>query len=74
MTNPTNNVSDDPEFNELLRKAVEAFEALPEAEKEKQRQAQRESWVYGQLRLSGRDVTRESVREAIKRHDEENPP
>jgi len=67
------NVSDDPEFNELLRKAVEAFEALPEAEKEKQRQAQRESWVYGQLRLSGRDVTRESVREAIKKHDAENP-
>lgn len=67
-------LSDDPKFNELVRKAMEKFNSLSPKEQAEHRQAQRVSWVYGEMRLAGHDVTREQVAEMIKKRDEEENP
>jgi hypothetical protein len=66
-------LSSNDEFEALVKKATEAYAALSAEEKKRMQQEQRVSWVYGQLKLAGREVTRESVRQALEKHDEENP-
>jgi hypothetical protein len=36
-------------LQDLIKKSVKAYEALPSEEKEKMHQAQKESWVRGQI-------------------------
>ncbi len=55
-----------PDLDELIRRSIEAFNALPPEEKRKHRHAQRISWVYGNVALSNPDITREMVEEAAK--------
>jgi hypothetical protein len=55
-----------PKLDELIRRSIEAFDALPPEEKQKHRRAQRISWVYGNLALSNPNITREMVEEAAK--------
>ncbi len=55
-----------PELDELLRKAVEAFNSLSPKEKKEHLRLQRISWVYGNLALSNPDITREMVEKAAE--------
>jgi len=55
-----------PDLDELIRRSIEVFDALPPEEKRKHRHAQRVSWVYGNLALSNPNITREMVEEAAK--------
>lgn len=57
----------DPELDELLAKAKAAYDALTPEEKWKHCREQAISWVYGQLKLSGRDVTRDAVERSVDR-------
>ena len=55
-----------PDLDELVRRSIEAFNALPPEERRRHRHAQRISWVYGNVALSNPDVTREMVEEAAR--------
>lgn len=55
----------DPELAELLAKARAAYDALTPEEKWKHCRDQAISWTYGQLKASGRDVTKESVERIV---------
>ena len=55
-----------PDLDELVRRSIEAFNALPPEEKRRHCHAQRVSWVYGNLALSNPDITREMVEEAAR--------
>lgn len=57
----------DPELDELLAKARAAYDALTPEQKWKHCRDQAISWVYGQLKLSGREVTLDSVERSIDR-------
>jgi hypothetical protein len=51
-----------PELNELLKKAVAAFDALTPEQKRAHRAAQRESWVCGEIMLEHPEMTREEAK------------
>lgn len=55
----------DTEFNKLLEQAKAAYEALSPAEKWKHRREQAISFVYGQVRLSGTDISRSDVEQIV---------
>lgn len=54
----------------LMRVAVEAFNALPEDKQRALREAQRRSWVIGEMMLDHPDMTRDEAerlyREALR--------
>jgi len=50
-----------PDLDQLIKDACEAFDKLSPEEKRAHRRAQYVSWAYGQVRLSGADVNRETV-------------
>jgi hypothetical protein len=54
-------VFNDPALDAMLKKANADFEMLSPEEKTAHRREQYISFVYGQLRLSGRDITKEQV-------------
>ncbi len=54
-------LSNDPKLNALAERALAAFNALSPDEQRAHRREQRISWVYGELRLSGYDISREEV-------------
>ncbi len=58
-------ISDDGKFAGLLREARGRFEALSPEEQRAHRREQRISWVMGQLRLSGREITRADAERAV---------
>lgn len=47
------------ELTELVRRANEAFERLSPEQKREHREAQRKSWVIGELMLAHPEMTRE---------------
>jgi hypothetical protein len=57
-------LSGDPQFDALLKEANAAFDKLSPDEKAAHRREQYISFVYGQLKLSGRNVTKESLAKA----------
>ncbi len=56
---------------DLMRRSVEAFNALPEEKQRELREAQRKSWVIGEMMLDHPEMRREEAerlyREAINR-------
>ena len=50
-----------PELTEAVRKAMERFNALSPAQKREHREAQRRSWVIGEMLLEHPEMTREYV-------------
>lgn len=50
------------DLNDLLKRAVAAFNALPPEEQEAQLRAQRESWVRGEMELVRLERTRRAMR------------
>lgn len=65
MTARMKPAKDRPELAELGRRANEAFDALTPEQKIAHREAQRKSYVVGELMLENPDLTRE---EAEKRY------
>lgn len=57
------------DLDTLLTEAMAAFNRLSPAEQAAHRFEQRVSWTYGQLALSGREVTQEQVREWLRESD-----
>lgn len=57
---------DRPELDELIRKSIDAFEALSPSEQKEHRRQQRISFVYGNLALSNPSITREMVEKAAE--------
>ncbi len=57
--------STDAEFDALCARAIASFNALPPAEQAAHRREQTISFVYGNLRLDGVDVTEEQVRQIV---------
>jgi len=57
------------ELKELMRKARAAYEQLSPEEKRAMRREQRISWVYGQMGLSGRKITREEAARIVDEYD-----
>lgn len=55
----------DQELNELLARARAAYDALTPEEKWKHCREQAISYVYGQLKASGRDITKESIERIV---------
>ncbi len=55
-----------PDLDVLIKKSIQAFEALPPEEKKKHLKEQRISWVYGNLSLDNPHITREMVEKASK--------
>jgi hypothetical protein len=53
------------DLDELVRRAKEAFDRLTPEEQAAHRDAQRRSWVYGNVALSNPEVTREMVDRVI---------
>ena len=51
---------------ELMKKAIAAFEALPPEEKIRHNHEQRISWVYGNLSLDNPTITKEIVKKAAE--------
>lgn len=58
-----------PKLDALLAQANAAFDALSPEEQQAHRRAQRISWVWGELRLSGYDVTEEEVARSVDEYD-----
>ena len=58
-----------PELGELVRQAVEKFEALTVDQKREHRAAQRRSWVRGELRMQYPDMTVDEANALIDRCD-----
>jgi hypothetical protein len=54
-------LSGDPKFDELLREANERFNALSPLEQAAHRREQAISFVYGQLKLDGVEITKEEI-------------
>jgi hypothetical protein len=50
----------------LIRRSIEAFNALPPEEQRKHRREQRISWVYGNLSIDNPRITREMVEKAVE--------
>lgn len=55
----------EPELNQLIKDACEAFDKLSPEEKRAQRRAQYVSWALGQVLLSGTEVDRETVEQEL---------
>lgn len=58
----------DRDLRAMAREAMRRFDALPPEEQEELRFEQRVSWAYWQLRLSGREVSKEFVRDVAARY------
>ena len=54
-------LSNNPKLNALAARAIAAFNVLPLEQQRAHRREQRISWVYGEMRLSGYDISREEV-------------
>jgi hypothetical protein len=55
------------ELKEMIQKAQEAFEALSEVDKREHRFHQAASFAYGNVRLSGANITKEQARIEVAR-------
>ncbi len=49
------------DISKLVAEAVARFNAMPPAEQRKMREAQRESWVVGEMMLEHPEMTREEA-------------
>lgn len=56
-------------LTELVRAATERFNALSPAEKRAHREAQKRSWVIGEMMLSHPEMTREQVERLYDERD-----
>lgn len=54
-------LEDDGRMHTLVKHVVAAFKALSAEEQSAQRREQTISWVYGEMRLAGENVTKEGV-------------
>ena len=55
-----------PDLDDLIKRSMTAFDALPPEGKRRHRAAQRVSWVYGNLSLDNPHITREMVEKAAE--------
>ena len=57
---------DEVALKELMQRAQRAFEGLNSAQKEAHRREQAISWVYGEMKLAGHNISREEI---VKMYD-----
>lgn len=61
MALPCKPMPERPDLQELLRKAVEAFNSLTPEQQIAHRREQRKSWVIGEMMLEHPEMTREEA-------------